>query len=105
MRGGGNRDLPSDESCIHGTLDADWCVQSEDWCVQSEAVTDFVVVLFGGFWDSRHQALEGFRAAMIGNVTAAIAAGAPQHSGFLYACVTHCGQFSHDDRWATLVGS
>ena len=47
-------------------------------------------------------ALEGLRAGMIGNVSAAIAGGGTQHSGFLYACVTHCGQFSHDDRWAAL---
>ena len=47
-------------------------------------------------------ALEGLRAGMIGNVSAAIAGGGTQHSGFLYACVTHCGQFSHDDRWGAL---
>jgi hypothetical protein len=38
-----------------------------------------------------------------GVVSAGASAGVSAvHGGFLYACVTHCGQFSHDERWAAL---
>jgi hypothetical protein len=47
-----------------------------------------------------HDALEQLRANMIGNQSRGSNA---QSSAFLYACNTHCGQFSHDDRWGTLA--
>ena len=46
-----------------------------------------------------HNALEQLRANMISNQSHG---SNPLSSAFLYACNTHCGQFSHDDRWGTL---
>ena len=45
-------------------------------------------------------ALEQLRAHMIGNQSQSSNA---HSSAFLYSCNTHCGQFSHDDRWGTLA--
>lgn len=45
------------------------------------------------------EALERMRSDMISNQSRGSNA---QSSAFLYACNTHCGQFSHDDRWGTL---
>ena len=45
-------------------------------------------------------ALEQLRAHMIGNQSQNSNA---HSSAFLYSCNTHCGQFSHDDRWGTLA--
>lgn len=47
-----------------------------------------------------HSALEQIRSNMISNQSQGSNA---QSSAFLYACNTHCGQFSHDDRWGTLA--
>jgi hypothetical protein len=44
-------------------------------------------------------------ASISAGVSAGVSGGAGAgavHGGFLYACVTHCGQFSHDERWAAL---
>ena len=44
--------------------------------------------------------LEQIRANMIANQSRGSNA---RSSAFLYSCNTHCGQFSHDDRWGTLA--
>ena len=47
-------------------------------------------------------ALEAFRTDMVADVVGVVAGNASPHSGFLYGCITHCGQFAKDDRWSKL---
>lgn len=49
------------------------------------------------------RAAEALRADMIGNVSRTLTPAGVKNSAFLYSCLTHCGQFAHDDRWAALT--
>lgn len=49
--------------------------------------------------DAERASIHALRDTMLGNLSAAV----PSGSGFFtYSCVTHCGQFLHDGRWAEL---